>query len=364
MNTTSPYGFLPYTPTSQVTSPGVQAHQLQQQQQPLSSPQQQQQQQQQQHPLGPVTSQQLSQELAHELSSPSSLSLHPTLQTSSASVSGSPVSPISVSGTLSSTGSNLSNHGHPTINTAMLSTYSNMLPSPQQSSQVPSTPTGTSLLPTTPPQTADLDTILATYANQPELLKLIIASKTEEDRRWAEEARFKMMDLIMRENRGMGLMTGYESLLSQAVPGAPGTATGTPVSSISTGNIGNNPGTNTTTATTTAATNALGLTPSGKRFMDDGFDTYSGAGGGGVNGNGEIGSFGQGPDHGLARKRSVTFARDVHHGHLRSQSMSSMPSATTITSSAGSSADQFSPLSLMGLTGPNTTLQSQQGQQQ
>ncbi|KAI1319128.1 hypothetical protein EDD11_004771 [Mortierella claussenii] len=263
----------------------------------------------------------------------------------------------------------------------MLGSYGGMLPSPQQSSQVPSTPTATSLLPTTPPQTADLDTILATYSNQPELLKLIIASKTEEDRRWAEEARFKMMDLIMRgENRGI-IMTGYEGLLGQVVPGPAAGASpgGTPVSTITTGNIGASPvsstvttstanstaGVATTIATaittaTSSSTTPLGLTASGKHFMDDGFDSYSGSGEGGNTGGGDDG-FGQGSDQGLSRKRSVTFARDVHHGHLRSQSMSSMPSSVTnSTSTATASTDHFGPLSLMGLTGPNPTLQSQQ----
>ncbi|KAF9307683.1 hypothetical protein BGZ91_008266, partial [Linnemannia elongata] len=213
--------------------------------------------------------------------------------------------------------------------------------------------------------TADLDTILATYASQPELLKMIIASKTEEDRRWAEEARFKMMDLMLRENRGMNLMTGYEGLLAQTSQTTP---TGTPGSSVTTGNMGGHPSSSTTTATTTTSsssqpssttvsptsatmqtpTTSLGLSSTGKRFMDDDdFDTpspasLSGVAGGLRGGNGSLGGLGgvgfsgggnsgggfggQGPDHGLARKRSVTFARDIHHGHLRSQSMSSMPS--------------------------------------
>ncbi|KAF9353844.1 hypothetical protein BGX26_008399 [Mortierella sp. AD094] len=361
MNPSSPYGYLPYTSNSQVTSPGVQT------QQPLS-PQQHHHQQQQQQQLGNVT-----QDLNQDLSTPSTpLSLHP-----SSSVSGSSASPIGVRNSVPT----LSSHGHPTINTAMLSnSFGGMLPSPQQSSQVPSTPTGTTALPTTPPQTADLDTILATYSNQPELLKLIIASKTEEDRRWAEEARFKMMDLIMRgENRGVALMTGYESLLSQVVPGT-GTATtttttasaiGTPVSSVSSGNISTSTSPSTSTAATTPvtipsstiATGNLALTPSGKRFMDDEFDAYSGTGGGGENNSGGVGGFGQGPDHGLSRKRSVTFARDVNQGHLRSQSMSSVPTLSNSVSSAANSADSFGTLSMLGLTGPNTALQQHHQQQ-
>ncbi|KAF9175613.1 hypothetical protein BGX21_006860 [Mortierella sp. AD011] len=344
----SPYGYLPYTPNSQVTSPGVQT------QQPLS-PQQHQQQ------LGNVA-----QDLNQDLSTPSTpLSLNP-----STSVPGSSTSPVGVRSSVPT----LSSHGHPTINTTMLSnSFGGMLPSPQQSSQVPSTPTGTSALPTTPPQTADLDTILATYSNQPELLKLIIASKTEEDRRWAEEARFKMMDLIMRgEGRGVSLITGYESLLSQVVP-VTGTATtttttasavGTPVSSVSSGNISTStsPSTSTSAATpitipsSTIITGSLALTP-GKRFMDDEFDAYSGTGGNVENSSGGVGSFSQGPDHGLSRKRSVTFARDVGQGHLRSQSMSSVPTLSSSLSSAATSADTFGTLSMLGIPGPNPALQ-------
>ncbi|KAF9100384.1 hypothetical protein BGX27_000417 [Mortierella sp. AM989] len=354
MNPASPFGYLQYTPNSQVTSPGVQT------QQPLS-PQQQQQ-------LGTVT-----QDLSQDLSTPSTpLSLHP-----SASVSGSSASPISVRNTAPT----LSSHGHPTINTAILSSYGGMLPSPQQSSQVPSTPTGATALPTTPPQTADLDTILATYSNQPELLKLIIASKTEEDRRWAEEARFKMMDLIMRgENRNGGPITGYESLLSQVVPGtgAPTTtatstaspAIGTPTSNVATGNLSTSSSPSSSTSATSAtitpstiATSNLGLAPSGKRFLEDEYDAYSGTGINVENNNGGVGGFSQGPDHGLSRKRSVTFAREVSQGHLRSQSMSSVPSLSNSVSSANASADSFSSLSMMGLTGPNTALQQHPHQQ-
>ncbi|ORZ11716.1 hypothetical protein BCR41DRAFT_108242 [Lobosporangium transversale] len=398
MNSASSYAFLPYPSTSQVTSPGLQHQNQPQQSQQPQQPQQKQQQQQQQHPLGPVTTQQQQQQqqqpqqpqqsqqsqqqqqqqqqqqdLTQDLSAPPTpLSLHPSLQTSSAgvSVSGSlAASPVSVSNnTLSNaSGPTLASHGHPTINTAILTSYGNMLPSPQ-SSQVPSTPTTATLLPSTPPpHTADLDSILATYANQPELLKLIIASKTEEDRRWAEEARFKMMDLIMRgENRN--LITGYEGLLGQVVPGP---TAGTPTSTIPTGNMGTSPTTSTvatstiTTSTatipttTTTTSSALGLAVSGKRFMDNAFDSHSGAANSG-NGSGGSNGFAQGADLALARKRSVTFARDVHHGHLRSQSMSSVPSLSSTGSTITASADQFGTLSMMGLTGPNTALQQQQ----
>ncbi|KAF9946392.1 hypothetical protein BGZ72_000371 [Mortierella alpina] len=265
----------------------------------------------------------------------------------------------------------------------MLSNFGGMLPSPPQHSSsqgvvLPSTPTGTTglnqsgNLPTTPPHSADLDTILATYSSQPELLKMIIASKTEEDRRWAEEARLKMMDLIMRgENRGLAgtvpLMTGYEGLLAQTattdvqgpIPTTSVTAT-TPGSSVSTGNMGSS---DTTTTTATPAMSLGGLTSTGKRFMDDGgYDGSSlevagnlgsNSSGAGAAGNG----FGlQGPEQGLSRKRSVTFAREVHHGHLRSQSLSSMPS---VSNAAGTSTapSHFGALSMLGLAGPNTTLQ-------
>ncbi|KAG0257061.1 hypothetical protein BGZ95_005333, partial [Linnemannia exigua] len=459
MNSSSSFGFLPYqTTASQITSPGAQAHPQQQQ----HHHQQQQPHQQQQHPHQQTLSQQqLSHELAQELSSPPPLSLHASSLHSStstaASLSGSSTSPISVSsGTLLSSnvhangggpGSNTNNQGtgnntthggspglvgghngnnsaagsptgvgptaasslggasqhggHPTINTAMLSSYGGMLSSPPhsssqaQSSSNSSTPG--SILTTPPHQTADLDTILATFSSQPELLKMIIASKTEEDRRWAEEARFKMMDLMLRENRGgMNLMTGYEGLLAQAATSP--NATGTPGSSITTENMGGHPSTATATTTTTTSvvtthpsststiatlqtpTSSLGLSSTGKRFMDDDdFDTPSSASlTGGFRGNGALGGLGgvsiaaggaggggfsgQGPDHGLARKRSVTFARDIHHGHLRSQSMSSMPSGphsiSTVTSTPLSNpSNQFGTLSMLGLTGPNTALQ-------
>ncbi|KAG0058532.1 hypothetical protein BGZ90_004906 [Linnemannia elongata] len=450
MNSSSSFGFLPYQASaSHMTSPGAQAHpQHQQQQHPHQQQQHHHHTHQQQQTL---SQQQLSHELAQELSSPPSLPLHSSsLHSSSsttASLSGSSTSPIAsgtlLSATINSNGSNCvgnnsathgntgsntstavgsptggvgptvasslgaSQHGgHPTINTAMLSNYGGMLSSPPHSSQAQSSSNSStpgSVLPTTPHQTADLDTILATYASQPELLKMIIASKTEEDRRWAEEARFKMMDLMLRENRGMNLMTGYEGLLAQTSQTTP---TGTPGSSVTTGNMGGHPSSSTTTATTTTSsssqpssttvsptsatmqtpTTSLGLSSTGKRFMDDDdFDTpspasLSGVAGGLRGGNGSLGGLGgvgfsgggnsgggfggQGPDHGLARKRSVTFARDIHHGHLRSQSMSSMPSGphsiSTVTSTPLSNpSNQFGTLSMLGLTGPNTSLQSQ-----
>ncbi|KAG0370561.1 hypothetical protein BGX24_001983 [Mortierella sp. AD032] len=213
---------------------------------------------------------------------------------------------------------------------------------------------------------------------------MIIASKTEEDRRWAEEARFKMMDLMLRENRGgMNIMTGYEGLLAQAATSP--NATGTPGSNISTENMSGHPSTAAATTTSTMATmqtptSSLGLSSTGKRFMDDDdFDTPSSTSlagvAGGFRGNGALGGLGgvgitgggagfggQGPDHHLARKRSVTFARDIHHGHLRSQSMSSMPSGphsiSTVTSTPLSNpSNQYGTLSMLGLTGPNTALQ-------
>ncbi|KAF9422402.1 hypothetical protein BGZ76_003792 [Entomortierella beljakovae] len=359
MNPASHYAYIPYTPNSQVTSPGLQTQQS-------LSPQQQQQ----QHLVA--------QELAGDLSSPSTpLSLHPSLQSPTTNVSNS--SPSSI--TVRSTGSALGNHGHPTINTAMIQTYGGMLPSPQQSSQVPTTPTATTTLPTTPPQTTDLDTILANYSHQPELLKIILSSKTEEDRRWAEEARFKMMDLIIRgENRGLALITGYESLLSQVVPGngnSTSTATtatitsavGTPVSNASTGNISASTSpsvssANTATVTTMAASSNLALVPTGKCFVEDEYDTYSGTGSSRDNSNndGSIG-YGQGSDQALSRKRSVTFARDINHGHLRSQSMSSVPTMSNVVSSTNTSNDNYGGL-MLGLTGSNIALQQPQQQHQ
>ncbi|KAK3806696.1 MAG: hypothetical protein J3Q66DRAFT_115848 [Benniella sp.] len=333
------YMYLPYpNPPSQVTSPVTQPQQSQSQQsqQPLTPPQQ-----------------QTSQDLPQELSSPTSplpLSLHP----SSAAVSVSSASPISVN----STGATLSGHSHPTINTAILPPYGGMLPSPQHSSLA--TPTVGSLLPGTPPQLpqlGDLETILATYGNQPELLKLIIASKTEEDRRRAEEARYRMLDLVVQgENRGL-LMTDYDSFLNPPVPGAP--TAGTPPSSINSPSIASTPvpvpvtsapATTVAATATAAATTSLGLNQSGKRFIDDAVDPYPGASTG--NNSGGLSNF---QDHGLARKRSVTFARDVHHGHLRSQSMSSMPTVSSLMSPG----DQFG-ISMMGLGTSSAGLQHPQ----
>ncbi|KAG0282874.1 hypothetical protein BGZ96_012744 [Linnemannia gamsii] len=430
MNNSSSFGFLPYQASaSQMTSPGAQAHPQhhhQQQQQQQQHSHHQQQQQHHHHPHQQTLSQQqLSHELAQELSSPPPLPLHvSSLHSSSsttASLSGSSTSPISVSasGTLLSaavnsngngagnnsathggnTGSNNStavgsptgvgptvasslggsqHGGHPTINTAMLSNYGGMLSSPPHSSQAQSS-SNSSTPGSIPHQTADLDTILATYASQPELLKMIIASKTEEDRRWAEEARFKMMDLMLRENRGMNLMTGYEGLLGQTSQTSP---TGTPGSSVTTGNMGGHPSSATTTTTTTStattqpssttvsptsATMQIPITSLGvSGGLRGGNGSFGGLGGVGFagNGNGGGGFGGQGPDHGLARKRSVTFARDSngHLGHLRSQSLSSMPSGphsiSTVTSTPLSNpSNQFGTLSMLGGTGPNASLQ-------
>ncbi|KAF9961484.1 hypothetical protein BGZ70_008280 [Mortierella alpina] len=107
-----------------------------------------------------------------------------------------------------------------------------------------------------------------------------------------------------------------------------------------------------------------GLTSNGKRFMEDGgYDGSSlevaGNLGNSSSGAGGAGSgFGlQGPEPGLSRKRSVTFAREVHHGHLRSQSLSSMPSVSNATAtSTAPSSSQFGGLSMLGLAGPSTTL--------
>ncbi|KAG0045294.1 hypothetical protein BGZ83_009482 [Gryganskiella cystojenkinii] len=315
---------------------------------------------------------------------------------------------------LSSNNNNNPNHpsnGLPPINTDILTNYhhhhhsssssSSMLASPIQStSQLSSNNTtagSTSVLPTTPPLTADLDAILAMYAGQPELLKMIIASKTEEDRRRAEEARFKMMDLMMRgENHGMALLTGYDGVLNsngtptthgaEAGTGA-GATTGTsavtaaaitpsitattacsPTNGISTV-VGSNQSNTSGVGGSSVLLTSMGLNSSAKRYMEDddegldqrtpgtaGSGVSAGSAGATPNGGGSSSSTvgpnaatGQGDHHpGLSRKRSVTFAREVH-GHLRSQSMSSMPSGSN-----GVSMQQLSGLSMMPLTeGPH-----------
>ncbi|KAF9405435.1 hypothetical protein BGZ94_003541 [Podila epigama] len=181
-------------------------------------------------------------------------------------------------------GQGTSTLGQPLIDTALITGYASQteqrrLPqnsqSHQPSQQSASSPTSSSL-PTPPPHTADLDTILATYAGQPELLKLIIASKTEEDRRWAEEAKLKMMDLMMR-GESRGYVTGYDSLLaadnnSSGAPNSTGngdTESGSGANnSTSNSNSGNNNAANgsidtsssTTTATAASSTNSTSNT--------------------------------------------------------------------------------------------------------
>ncbi|KAF9579214.1 hypothetical protein BGW38_004616, partial [Lunasporangiospora selenospora] len=282
------------------------------------------------------------------------------------------------------------------INTAMMSLQgpsSYMLPSPQ-SAQGPAPPP----LPTMPPQSTDLDTILAKYANQPELLKLIIASKTEEDRRWAEEARLRMMDMMIRgENRGLGFMAGYEALGGmQGTPAsgmmnmnpkrfmdetgfsASSTAVGhhnvfgafapTPSNGFGTTAVGVSTGASSgaltaltpTTVATTGVTAAAGLgsmytqSPSmggnvNPFGMGMGMGMTMGMGMNGMGGHAPhmmnpamgmpgagAGGFGQFMESGLVRKRSVTFAGEVHQ-HMRSQSLSSIPTPSTIGGGVGTS---------------------------
>ncbi|KAG0285633.1 hypothetical protein BGZ96_010139, partial [Linnemannia gamsii] len=264
--------------------------------------------------------------------------------------------------------SSASNGGNPgAINTAMMnmqgpSAY--LLPSPQSAGA-----SGQPPLPILPPQSPDLDTILAKFANQPDLLKLIIASKTEEDRRWAEEARYRMMDLIMRgENRGLGFMVGYEALggipgnmpgmmgmtakrfmeegggngggygqhsMFGGFPSTAGTAPGNPGTP---GAGGPGQGTSAQGSTgilamggssTTAGTSSAGL-PS--LYTQTQMPNPFGMGMGGITHGsqsmmgqtmgGNPSGFGQYMDPSLARKRSVTFAGEIHH--MRSQSLSSI----------------------------------------
>lgn len=265
---------------------------------------------------------------------------------------------------MQSSGSGGGNPG--TINTAMMSLQgpsAYLLPSPQSAGA-----SGQPPLPILPPQSPDLDTILAKFANQPDLLKLIIASKTEEDRRWAEEARYRMMDLIMRgENRGLGFMVGYEAL--GGIPGnMPGMMGMTAKRFMEEGggsgggygqhgmfggfstpgaNPGN-PGTQGaggqgqgTSAQGSAGILAMGGSSSAAGTSSAGLPSlYAqtqmpnpfGMGMGGITHGtqsmmgqtmgGNPSGFGQYMDPSLARKRSVTFAGEVHH--MRSQSLSSI----------------------------------------
>ncbi|KAF9181065.1 hypothetical protein BGZ51_005692 [Haplosporangium sp. Z 767] len=272
------------------------------------------------------------------------------------------------------------------INTGMMPLHGSsayMLPSPQSA-------TGQPPLPAIPPQSTDLDTILAKYANQPELLKLIIASKTEEDRRWAEEARYRMMDLIMRgENRGMGFTAGYEALggMQGNIPGsmmglsakrfleeggygphpsfagfspsgtgfsggvAPGVGGTVGAQSGAPGSVGAVSSLN--PSSTAAGTSSSGMPP---MYVQSQMSTA--LGGMGTMGHGTqpmmnqsmggaSGGVGQYMDPSLARKRSVTFAGEVHH--MRSQSLSSIPTPST--------AGQLNGMSMMGMGGTDAFAQ-------
>ncbi|KAF9904357.1 hypothetical protein EC991_002809 [Linnemannia zychae] len=280
------------------------------------------------------------------------------------------------------------------INTAMMSLQgpsAYLLPSPQSAGA-----SGQPSLPILPPQSPDLDMILAKYANQPDLLKLIIASKTEEDRRWAEEARYRMMDLVMRgENRGLGFMVGYEALggipgnmpgmmgmtvkrfmeeggngngygqhamfggfssTPGAAPGNPGTAgaggQGQGTSAQGSAGILSMGGSSTASGTSSAGLPSL--------YAQTQMPNPFGMGMGGIThgsqsmmgqamGNNPSG-FGQYMDPSLARKRSVTFAGEVHH--MRSQSLSSIPTANSV--------GQLGGMSMLAMSGSDSFGQQQQ----
>ncbi|KAI8600121.1 hypothetical protein EDD21DRAFT_377985 [Dissophora ornata] len=278
------------------------------------------------------------------------------------------------------------NGGPGTINT-MMSLHGPapyMLPSPQSAG-------GPSSLPALPPQSTDLDSILAKYANQPELLKLIIASKTEEDRRWAEEARYRMMDLIMRgDNRGAS-MASFEALggvpgnmpgmmgmppkrlmeegyvhpsFGGFPPSGPGLGAGGPGSGGASGpggapgSAGGLPGLN--PPSTSAGSSSAGF-PS--MYAQSQMPNAFGMGMGGMHGSqpmmnqamgGGPNGFGQYVDPSLARKRSVTFAGEVHH--MRSQSLSSMPSPN--------GAGQLGGMPMLGMGGGADAFGQHQQQQQ
>ncbi|KAF9274367.1 hypothetical protein BGZ68_000734 [Mortierella alpina] len=293
-------------------------------------------------------------------------------------------------------------NGNPgAINTAMMSlqgSSSYMLPSPQSAGS------GQPSLPALPPQSTDLDTILAKYANQPDLLKLIIASKTEEDRRWAEEARYRMMDLIMRgENRGLGFMAGYEALggIPGNMPGAimgmtakrfmeeggyghhPGFAGFPPSGQPGLGGAAAAPGTegvaeahssgggpgsagvvsSLNPASTAGSTSAGGMPSMYAPTQMLGMGGMGGMAGMGhpsqqmmIQGMGVApgGGFSQYIDPSLARKRSVTFAGEVHH--MRSQSLSSIPSPGAV--------GQLGNMPMMGMGVGGTDAFGQHHQQQ
>ncbi|KAG0084462.1 hypothetical protein BGZ93_001233, partial [Podila epicladia] len=220
----------------------------------------------------------------------------------------------------------------------------------QQQQQQSQASSSSSSLPTPPPQTADLDTILATYASQPELLKLIIASKTEEDRRWAEEAKLKMMDLMMRgESRSFA--TGYEALLgdntgasgSNAIAGSmmasdpfsrpPGQGSGDGPSKTMAMTTSSLPSPSSSSDGTASDPTLLAMSMPPGHISPTGPSNPPNLYRQSFGGSGRV--FGQLPDPSTVRKRSVTFAGEVH-GHMRSQSMSSMPSTS----------DQYGDLSL------------------
>ncbi|KAF9579048.1 hypothetical protein BGW38_004861 [Lunasporangiospora selenospora] len=319
----------------------------------------------------------------------------------------------------------------------MLANYGGVLPSPP-SSQLSSTPT------------ADLESILTAYGSQPDLLKMIIASKTEEDRRWAEEARLRMLDLCMRGDgpqrpyltgwplplqdwqgrqrmagqQRMGTTTTTSSSSSSSLALGSGTGlssgTGAPASDSGTGaDIGSTcPGTATSTGTVGANSAAPALdaaipttpiptttssssstilttnTTAGSPLSVTGHGAGLGAGSGigltvSIDGMSSVmaptvtvpsmfpgGHYGaisdavvpvaangcslggpstptassssslspppvgalpvtKTPVKTVARKRSVTFAREVHHGHVRSQSLSSVPTLPPPTGAVG-----------------------------
>ncbi|KAF9204794.1 hypothetical protein BGZ49_004846 [Haplosporangium sp. Z 27] len=296
---------------------------------------------------------------------------------------------IGMSMSMSQASANGNNPG--AINTMMsLQSPPYMLPSPQSIS-------GQTSLPTLPQQCTDLDAILAKYANQPDLLKLIIASKTEEDRRGAEEARYRFMDLVIRgENRGLGLMAGYEAL--GGVPGnLPGSLMGMnakrfmeeggfghhsmfggfppsgPLSSggagVTTGNgasvgpngaqgssgpqSGLNPSSTSTGSNSTGISSMYAQSPMSNPFAMNGMGAMGHGSHPMMNQTmGNAAGFNQYVDPSLARKRSVTFAGEVHH-HMRSQSLSSIQSPNTT--------GQLGGMPMMGM-GADTFAQQQQQQ--
>ncbi|KAG0304213.1 hypothetical protein BGZ99_002461, partial [Dissophora globulifera] len=248
---------------------------------------------------------------------------------------------------MSMSGANGNGAGPTAINT-MMSLHGPapyMLPSPQSAGGNG----GGGSLPALPPQSTDLDSILAKYANQPELLKLIIASKTEEDRRWAEEARYRMMDLVMRGDNRVAFMATCEAL--GGMPGNIPNMMGMNMKRFSEDGYGGHhsvfgnfsqagsglgagggagAGLN-GSSTTTAGPNSAGFQA---MYSQQSMANPFGMGMSGMHGQQAMmnqamggappGAFGQyNVDPGIPRKRSVTFAGEVHH--MRSQSLSSIP---------------------------------------